>query len=68
MSEIDTGGGYVHVGAEGTWKISALHSHFCCKSKTALKKLSITKILIPGNGLVSQSTVKRMVTFFKSSI
>lgn len=68
MSEIDTGGGYARVGAEGTWKISALPSHFCCKSKTALKKLSITKTSIPGNGLISQSTVKRMVNFLKSSI
>ena len=37
MSDVDNGGGYMHVAAGGIWDISVTSSQFYYKRKTALK-------------------------------
>ena len=44
VGDVDNGGGYVYVEAEGIWEISVSSSQFCCEPKTTLKKSSLKKI------------------------
>lgn len=37
LQHLDSGGGCMHWGADGIWKLYVLSAQFCCELKTALK-------------------------------
>ena len=41
VGNVDSGGGWVCVGARSIWKISVISAQFCSGPKTALKKIKI---------------------------